>query len=74
LIARPAAQEATVDYPVKLQKVRRPTNRSYYVNLPVPVAEAIEADEGEILQWIVEDKNTLTLRRSVPRKIRRIKG
>lgn len=33
-------------YPVKLQKVERPTNRSYYVNLPAAVAEAIAADQG----------------------------
>jgi hypothetical protein len=57
-------------YPVKLQKVDRPTNRSYYVNLPVPVAEAIEAEKGETFEWTVEDKNTLMLRRRVLRKIR----
>lgn len=57
-------------YPVKLQKVDRPTNRSYYVNLPVPVAEAIEAEKGEQFEWTVEDKNTLVLRRSKTRTIR----
>jgi hypothetical protein len=57
-------------YPVKLQKVDRPTNRSYYVNLPVPVAEAIEAEKGETFEWVIEDKNTLVLRRQKPRKIR----
>jgi len=57
-------------YPVKLQKVNRPTNRSYYVNLPVPVAEAIEAEKGETFEWVIEDKNTLVLRRQKPRKIR----
>ena len=57
-------------YPVKLQKVDRPTNRSYYVNLPVAVAEAIEAGKGETFEWVIEDKNTLVLRRQKPRKIR----
>ena len=57
-------------YPVKLQKVDRPTNRSYYVNRPVPVAEAIEAEKGEPFEWTVEDKNTLVLRRSKTRTIR----
>ena len=28
-------------YPVKLQKVERPTNRSYYINFPTALAEAI---------------------------------
>jgi antitoxin component of MazEF toxin-antitoxin module len=57
-------------YPVRLQKVDRPTNRSYYVNLPVAVAEAIEAEKGEVLEWTVEDRNTLMLRRQRLRKIR----
>ena len=57
-------------YPVKLQKVDRPTNRSYYLNLPVSVAEAIEAEKGETFEWVIEDKNTLVLRRQKPRKIR----
>ena len=60
-------------YPVKLQKVERPTNRSYYVNLPVPVAEAIEALKGETFEWLIEDKNTLVLRRQEERKLLPIK-
>ena len=61
-------------YPVKLQKVERPTNRSYYLNLPTAVAEAIGADKGETFEWLVEDKNTLILTRSkkqAPRMIRK---
>lgn len=52
-------------YPVKLQKVERPTNRSYYINLPTAVAEAIEAKKGETFEWLVEDKNTLILSRTI---------
>ena len=36
-------------YPVKLQKVERPTNRSFYVNLPAALADAIELVKGEDL-------------------------
>ena len=57
-------------YPVKLQKVERPTNRSYYINLPTAVAEAIEATKGETFEWSVEDKNTLVLLRTMKRAIR----
>jgi antitoxin component of MazEF toxin-antitoxin module len=42
-------------------KVERPTNRSYYVNLPVVLAEAMEIKKGEEMQWLVEDKNMLLL-------------
>jgi antitoxin component of MazEF toxin-antitoxin module len=37
-------------YKVKIQKVDRPTNRSYYVNLPVALAESIDVEKGEALQ------------------------
>ena len=57
-------------YPVKLQKVERPTNRSYYLNLPTAVAEAIAADKGETFEWFVEDKNTLVLARTIKRAVR----
>ena len=55
--------EAT-GYPVRVQKVDRPTNRSYYVNLPVVLAEAMGIQKGEQMQWFIEDKDTLLLCRS----------
>jgi hypothetical protein len=60
-------------YPVKIQKVERPTNRSYYVNFPVALAEAIGLEKGEDLEWLLEDKNTLVLRRIRPKPPRRPK-
>jgi hypothetical protein len=57
-------------YLIKVQKVDRPTNRSYYVNLPVALAEAIEVQKGDQWQWSMEDKNTLLLTRvkKVPKR------
>jgi antitoxin component of MazEF toxin-antitoxin module len=55
-------------YPVKIQKVERPTNRSYYVNLPAALADAIELQKGETMEWTIDDRNTLVLRRKTPRK------
>jgi bifunctional DNA-binding transcriptional regulator/antitoxin component of YhaV-PrlF toxin-antitoxin module len=55
-------------YPVKIQKVERPTNRSYYVNLPTPLAEAAKVEKGETMEWFVEDRNTFVLKRLIPRK------
>lgn len=45
------------------QKVDRPTNRSYYVNFPLAMAEALAIEKGEEFEWIIEDKNTFILRR-----------
>lgn len=60
-------------YEVKIQKVERPTNRSYYVNFPVALAEAVEVDKGESFEWLIEDKNTLVLRRLKPLKSKKLK-
>lgn len=60
-------------YKVKLQKVERPTNRSYYINFPVALAEAINMVKGEEFEWSIEDRNTLTLRRVVTNKNKNIK-
>jgi antitoxin component of MazEF toxin-antitoxin module len=61
-------------YLVKLQKVQRPTNRSFYINLPAALADAIQLDKGEELEWFIEDKNTLILRRKNLRKPRSFKN
>ena len=50
-------------YLIKVQKVQRPTNRSYYVNRPVVLAETIGLQKGEVWEWSMEDKNTLILSR-----------
>ena len=50
-------------YAVKIQKVDRPTNRSYYVNFPAALAEAVGLEKGEELEWLIEDRNTFVLRR-----------
>lgn len=60
-------------YEIKVQKVERPTNRSYYINLPVALAEAIGVKKGEAFLWHVEDKNTLVFQRAKPNKKRRLK-
>ena len=56
-------------YRIKIQKVERPTNRSFYVNLPVVLAVAMNIKKGEAFDWIVEDKNILVLKRVKPLKI-----
>jgi len=58
-------------YLIKVQKVDRPTNRSYYVNLPVVLAEALAIRKGEQWEWMMEDKNTLILSRAKKQESRR---
>jgi len=61
-------------YRVKLQKVERPTNRSYYINFPVALAEAMNMQKGEEFEWLIEDKNTLLFKRVVPKTLRKLKS
>jgi len=55
-------------YNVKIQKVERPTNTSFYVNLPAAIAEATDVQKGEEMEWLVEDRNTFILKRIRERK------
>jgi bifunctional DNA-binding transcriptional regulator/antitoxin component of YhaV-PrlF toxin-antitoxin module len=50
-------------YRVRLQKVDRPSNRSFYVNFPAPIADAVNMQKGEELEWIIEDRNTFIIKR-----------
>ncbi len=50
-------------YIVKIQKVERPTNKSFYINFPAAVAEAANVIKGEEFEWIIEDRNTFVLKR-----------
>jgi hypothetical protein len=61
-------------YLVKIQKVDRPTNRSFYVNLPVVMAQALSIEKGEEFDWSIEDKNTLVLARRKPQKPRKLRA
>lgn len=57
-------------YLTKIQRVDRPTNKSYYAIIGSPLAQAFEIDKGEEFEWIIEDKNTLILKRVTPKKPR----
>ena len=57
-------------YKIKVQKVERPTNRSYYVNMPVVLAETLGIKKGEEWQWTVKDQNTLVFSRVKTKKDR----
>ena len=55
-------------YPTKVQQIRRKkTADQYYINFPAAIAEAMDFEKGEVVEWIVEDKaNLIVHRRNVP--------
>jgi hypothetical protein len=48
----------------KVQVIQRgPTNRQFYFICPAPLAQAMEIEKGESIEWVVVDKQTLMIRR-----------
>jgi hypothetical protein len=56
---------STMAYQSSIQVIERANRtRQYYLICPAPLAQALEMEKGETIQWIVEDKYTLTIRRT----------
>ncbi len=51
-------------YPTKVQLIQRKTSRQWYVNFPAALAQALEFDKGEVVEWVIRDRNTVLLRRT----------
>jgi len=50
-------------YKVKIQKIERATNKTYYVNFPGAFADAVNIEKGEEMEWFIEDRNCFVLKR-----------
>lgn len=50
-------------YPTKVQLIRRKASEQWYINFPSAVAQAMEFARGEVVEWVIEDKTRLTLKR-----------
>ncbi len=51
-------------FPTKIQLIKRAKSEQWYINFPAAVAQAMEFEKGEIVEWIIEDKRKMTLKRS----------
>ena len=51
-------------YPTKVQLIKRQQSEQWYINFPAAVAQAMEFERGETVEWIIEDKSSLVLRRA----------
>jgi len=50
-------------FPTKVQLIKRKASEQWYINFPSAIAQAMEFARGEEVEWIVEDKRLLALRR-----------
>jgi len=48
----------------KIQLIKRLKSEQWYVNFPAAVAQAIEFEQGEVVEWIIDDHQNIVLRRS----------
>ena len=50
-------------YPTKVQLIKRKKSEQWYINFPSAVAQAMDFERGETVEWFVEDRTTLILKR-----------
>lgn len=56
----------------KIQVIERAGGtRQFYLICPAPLAEALELEKAETIEWVVVDKNELTIKRERPKRAKR---
>jgi hypothetical protein len=50
-------------FPTKVQLIKRKASEQWYINFPSAIAQAMEFSQGETVEWLIEDKSLLALRR-----------
>ena len=53
-------------FPTKVQLIKRRSSEQWYINFPSAVAQALDFSRGETVEWSIEDKSLLALRRLNP--------
>lgn len=52
-------------YPTKVQLIERKESKQWYINFPAAIAQAMDFEKGEDVQWTIADKAHLILSREV---------
>ncbi len=50
-------------FPTKVQLIKRKASEQWYVNFPSAVAQAMDFERGEVVEWSIEDRSLLALKR-----------
>lgn len=51
-------------YPTKIQCIKRKSSEQWYVNFPAAVAQTAEFQQGEMVEWLIDDNQNFVLKRS----------
>lgn len=55
-------------YPTKIQLIKRAKSEQWYINFPSAVAQAMEFEKGEVVEWVIQDKGMIVLKRTASGK------
>ena len=55
-------------YLTSVQLIDREKTEQWYVNFPAAIARAMDFKKGEVVEWTIENKNRLTLKRKPKKK------
>lgn len=62
-------------YLSKVQLIERANQtRQFYLICPAPLAEALELQKGEPIEWVIEDRHTLILKRPIKGSAKTLRG
>ena len=50
-------------YQTKVQSIKRKTSEQFYINFPMQTARMLDLKAGEHVEWGIEDRELLILRR-----------
>jgi len=50
-------------FPTRVQLIKRKASQQWYVNFPSALAQACDFTKGEVVEWVIKDKNHLLLKR-----------
>ena len=53
----------------KIQLIQRANSQQFYLMIPAQAANALEFEKGEEIEWIIESKEILVIKRHKQKKI-----
>ena len=53
-------------YKTKVQLIKRKKSEQWYINFPSAVAQAMQFQKGEVVEWLLSDLSQLVVRRQDP--------
>ena len=56
-------------YPTKIQVIKRTNSEQWFINFPAAIAQAMEFDKGETVEWVIENRNKLILKRQQQKNV-----